>query len=488
MNNKASIQEEVKKSLNPIKRKPIRKQILILLTILTISCGRDKIQNDYIGFPVSDFGTHGFNTELFLEYMDYLSGGLYGNINSIIVIHEDELIKEEYFRGWERNDLIQIQSSTKSIASLLIGYAIENNKLSLDDKMVNFFDEYEIQNLDPLKSSITIENMLTMSAGFDWNETDSAYGTSGNSLTDMYNTTENFIPYLLNLPMSDIPGERFVYNSGVSYLLGAILEIATGEQVENYTTTNLLIPLNIPKSQWIAYNDGGLAHCGGGLFLRPIDMAKIGSLVLNKGKWNGKQISSENWINESVKSHIRIDDRTEYGYQWWIYKPPFNMQNFYMARGYGWRNIIIVPELDMVIVITGDNTTNSTVFSEIQFIFDILSCAPEVNMVIINLYEQQINNPRVKLLSDEDIISLAKYLNRYKEYQKTIKFLKLFENDINYEFNYTYHLGNAYFNVNNYDSAKIYLEKHLTFGDRDTPYLQYYFDKATEMLEIINAM
>lgn len=466
----------------------MKKYFIILLAILSFSCRKEKTPNDHIGFPVSDLEGHSFDAGLFSEYMTFLDSGFYGNINSIIVIHDNELIQEKYFKNWGRNDLIQIQSSTKSIASLMIGLAIEQGYLSLDDKLPSFFNEYEILNLDSLKTSITIEDMLSMTTGLKWDESSSAYGTPENSLTQMSTSTENFIPYLLNLPMADFPGEKFVYNSGVSYLLGAIIEAATGKQVENYCTNNLLQPLGIPTSDWVAYNDGGLAHCGGGLFLRPIDMAKIGTLILNKGKWEGTQILSESWIKESVESRVEVGGIVEYGYQWWIYNTPLDIHEIYSARGYGWRNINIIPSLNMVVVTTGNNTTNETTFNEIQMLFDILSCSPKFKSKILGLYEDQVNNPGTKLLSDADIVSLAKYLNRYKEYDKTIRYLELFEHDnnIDYEFHYTYHLGNAYYQSGNYNMAKMYLEEHLKFDERNTLYTKYYYQRTKEMLDAIN--
>ncbi|MBN2349391.1 MAG: serine hydrolase [Bacteroidales bacterium] len=464
----------------------LKNYLYLFIIIILVSCHKEDIQNDYIGFNTADFNSHNFREDIFFHLDSLIKVGKFGNIDGIIIIHDNEMIKEQYYHGWDRNDLHEMQSATKSITSLLIGHAVTNDTLSVDDNMVSFFSDYNILNNDSQKSEITVQHMLTMSTGLEWDEWTIPYGNEGNSLTDMYNSTNDYVSYILNKPVAEPPGTKFTYNSGISFLLGAILQIVSNEKVEEYATSVLYDLLEINKINWLTHN--GLAHCGGGLNLRPVDMAKIGSLILNNGKWNGVQYISEEWVLESVKSRHNVNDIWDYGYQWWLFKPPFKMQNIIQARGYGWQSINIIPELDMVVVVTGQNKTNETVLLELDLLLDIMSCSPKFYSIITDVYNYQMNHPGTKTLSDREINTAGHFLIQYREYQKASDYLLQFINDESLGNNlfYNFNLGEALFKIENFPLAKIYLEKHISLNLNTSLFEKDYYQKANKMLEIIN--
>ena len=464
--------------------------VFVFLFLIHTSC-KESINNEIddiqVNSTVSIFEEHGFNDTIFEASLEQIHDGLFGNINGMVIMHDNELITEKYYNGWSKNDLHPFHSCTKSITSLLIGQAIDNQSLSLNDKMISFFSNHNISNNDSLKSSITIENMLTMSVGFDWDEWTIPYGETGNSLSDMYNTSNNYISYVLNLPVVRTPGEEFAYNSGITFLFGSILQSATGKRVENYAAENLFTPLGITQFRW--NKTQGIAHCGGGLSLRPVDVAKIGNLVLNNGSLDGVQLISQEWITESMKIRHNISAFQGYGYHWFTYKPPLNGEIFYWTRGYGGQLLYIIPEYDMVIVITSSNISNITALSEIRLILDLISCSPDYYRMIMNTYDYKINASDHSEETYSDLFFLVRMLNRYGKYQEAIDYLLLFEDDltiINYSFHFTFYLGYSYYHLQNYEQAKIYLNKHLAVNNNNNIHYQYYYNQAKYILNSMN--
>ncbi|MFO7655661.1 MAG: serine hydrolase [Bacteroidales bacterium] len=250
-------------------------QILIYISFfLNCSCQSSSDKDTFI--KVSSLKTVGFD-EYVWEIIDHdILLGNYGQMNSVLVIHDNKLILEKYYNDCTRDQLHTIQSATKSVTSALIGVAIDKGYISsVNQRIVDFFPQ---QNLDSLKSQITLENMLTMSVGLKWDEESKKYNESGNSLTDMYNMRDDWTDYILEQPMSDSPGKTFNYNSGVSILLGSIINSSSKMTVPTFAEKYLFNPLGIMNYQWIDHF--GLTHCGGGLSLNSIDLAKFGYLYI----------------------------------------------------------------------------------------------------------------------------------------------------------------------------------------------------------------
>lgn len=266
---------------------------------------------------------------------------------SIVVIKDGYIVAEQYYSDdYGPEDIHRIYSCTKSLISSLLGIASGQGLLgSLDQTMVSFFPEYEIQNLDTQKEAISLEHMLTMSAGLDWDEIGFSYEDDRNSY-NKWSENGGGIEYVLNLPMLAEPGEEFSYNSGVSQVLSGILQKITGVRADSFALEHLFAPLGIEKYYWPIDNDN-VAYGGSGVRLTPREMAKFGYLYLKKGMWDGKQIIPEAWVEASQQKHMMrkyIPDEY-YGYQFWV-----SNDGYYSAVGFAGQWIMIVPEYELVVV------------------------------------------------------------------------------------------------------------------------------------------
>jgi CubicO group peptidase (beta-lactamase class C family) len=277
------------------------------------------------------------------------------SIHSFLVIRHGYLVEEAYFFPYHKNDRHQIHSCTKSFTSALVGIALDKGFLKdVNQKAADFFPEVTTTNLDDRKKVITIENLLTMTSGLDWPEWETSYASVENVINKM-ELSDNWVEYWLNRPMKDTPGTKWLYNSGGSHLLSAIVHRASKMDEKDFADQYLFKPLGITNYLWNMDKQQNLSG-GHGLRLTPGDMAKLGYLYLKKGKWNGKQIVPESWVNASSGMHYNFDQikwikegfRTSgYGYQFWLL--PFGG---YAAEGYDGQYIFVLPEQDMVVVFT----------------------------------------------------------------------------------------------------------------------------------------
>jgi CubicO group peptidase (beta-lactamase class C family) len=297
-------------------------------------------------------------TEFLTALDEYIDEAYLGNpIVSSLVIKNGYLVHETYYEpsyGRGMNDTRNIYSCTKSVTSTLIGIAISHGNLSLDDYLIDFFPNLTIANLDVRKSAVTVEHLLTMSSGLPWDEWSHGYNHPDNDWYRM-TTSENWVEFVINRPMDYAPGEQWVYNTGGSHLLSAILTQATNMTAQDYAETYLFGPLGITDYIW-ARDPQGLNNGGSSLHLRPRDMAKIGFLFLNNGTWNGEQIVPADWVNQASDLQVTFSGARGYGYQWWVYGPISTPQTAcYSARGYLGQFIYVFPEMNMVVVFTADS-------------------------------------------------------------------------------------------------------------------------------------
>lgn len=259
-----------------------------------------------------------------------------------------------YYQG---SDLHSLQSVTKSITALCVGIAIDEGHIaSVHEPAMQWFDAYEPDMADPRRASMTLEDLLTMRSGIDWNE-QLPYHDPDNTCTQL-EASEDWIRFVLQRPMREQPGTRFDYNSGASVLLGKIVREATGMSVDTYARAKLFEPLGIEQVYWKRTPQGEV-DSEGGLYLRAEDLARIGQLMLQRGVWNGRRIVSEAWVDASVTPHVAdIGSATGagYGYQWWIPEHGPDRGLIYTAKGFGGQFALVVPELDLVAVLLAWNT------------------------------------------------------------------------------------------------------------------------------------
>lgn len=267
-----------------------------------------------------------------------------------------------YFNAWwhpyyHKGTLHTMQSVTKSVVSAIIGIAVGRNEFPpLDTPVLSFFEEDQVANVDERKRRMTLRDLLTMSAGFDWDE-DVPYSDPTNSFAIMA-TSLDWVQFTMDRPMAQNPGEAFKYNSGATLILGHVFRLATGIDLEEYAVQHLFQPLGIENYVW-KRTPFGLVDTQEGLFVDSRDIAKIAYLFLKRGRWEGQQVIPEDWVLASVKPSVSVteDQMVEYGYKWWLYHYNYRGEDrvAFAGAGFGGQRPIVLPELDIVLVFTGWN-------------------------------------------------------------------------------------------------------------------------------------
>jgi len=277
----------------------------------------------------------------------------YPNIYSLLVIRHGYLVFEKYYQGMDENDANPVYSVTKSVMSALTGIAIRDGLITgTDQKFSEFFPEYFTQIDDARKKDITIENILTMTGGLE--SIDSDYYS--------YFTSSDYLEYVLLKPLTDTPGDKFVYNTGLTNFLSAVIARTSGINTKEYADQYLFSKIGISVDSWDS--DSHKNTIGGtGISMKPTDMAKFGYLYLHNGLWDKTQVIPSVWIEESTRKHISVDDTADYGYLFWLLTIEDTKNNkeyaTYRASGMGGEYIMEIPDLDMVVVITANGDSSS---------------------------------------------------------------------------------------------------------------------------------
>jgi len=359
-----------------MKRAPLNTLLVVLLCLAClVSCApaqpvRVPRQTDD-GWQTGSLDEVGINPKKIRAAVDRVHDDVYKNIHSILIVKDSKLVFEEYFPGytWDYNDAQfrgdftdfgpdtphNLASVTKSFTSALVGIAIDHGFIpGVDGTLYSFFPEYADLS-DEQKGEITLEHLLTMTSGLEWNEMEFPYSDADNDLVQLF-LVDDPIAYILAKPVVNAPGTEWYYNGGGTNLLGEVIREATGQRIDEFAEEYLFAPLGISDYEWDHINPD-MIHASGNLRLRPRDMAKLGYLYLNGGVWNGERILSEEWIEESTLGHVSLSGTEGYGYQWWLqtYQVRSKSVDAYQAKGWGGQRIVVFPSLDMVVVFTGGN-------------------------------------------------------------------------------------------------------------------------------------
>ena len=273
------------------------------------------------------------------KHIEKLSKNNELSLDSLLIVRNGYLVKENYYNDYNKSALHSLFSVTKSIISALVGIAVEEDYLNLSQKMIDFFPDRTIENIDERKENITIEHLLTMTSGIDWSDT----------LFLLWLTNENQVQYVLDRPMKNNPGEVFNYNTGSTHILSYILQNATGKSTQQYAQEKIFEPLGIKDYSWDRDNQG-IYYGGHGLALNSRDLAKFGFLYLNNGTWEEQQIVSKDWVSKTTQLEIVVNNVTDYGHLWWIW----TNHSAYMAIGMFGQYIIVFPEYNLVVVLTAN--------------------------------------------------------------------------------------------------------------------------------------
>jgi len=294
-----------------------------------------------------------------------IRAGDFKKIGSVLVARHGKLAYEGYFDG-DASTLRDTRSATKSITDILVGIAIDEKKLTdVNARVLSYLPERakRMQNPDPRKDKITIEDFLTMSSVLecdDWND-----ASRGNE-ERMY-PVEDWAQFILDLPVRgrmrvgekiEPPpyGRDFSYCTGGVFTLSEVLAKATSMHTDRFAQEKLFGPLGITDAVWV-YSPLSVPQTGGGLRFTSRDLLKIAELYRAGGTWEGKRIVTENWVKTSTTPHARIDDETEYGYLWWLKKFKSGEKSYsaFFMSGNGGNKVMVFPELDMSVVLTSTN-------------------------------------------------------------------------------------------------------------------------------------
>lgn len=329
-----------------------------LITILLVSCNTindcsyQKPFDINDGLSVSSLAEHNLDISVFDKINKDIYNGKYGNIHSLLVIENNDLVIEQYYNGWERDRLHFLASTTKSFNSILIGIAIEQGKIiDVNQKMLSYFPEYEVLEKDTRKHQITIKNLLTMTSGIKWDE-QSLPVDDPNNMGNQFEKTDCWLKSALTLPMDTLPSAKYAYCGVNDIILSEIIKKTTGQNIAKFAEKYLFEPLGIREYDWFSKN--GVFDSGGGLKLRSRDIAKFALLHLNKGKWGKKNIVSEKWMEETFHPFIEIKHPLYSCYQWQMVKTDLGY-NVWFIPGNGGQIINIIPALNMVVIVNADN-------------------------------------------------------------------------------------------------------------------------------------
>ena len=282
--------------------------------------------------------SQGISSDLFAALLRELDASKDTEMHHFMALRHGKVICECNFAPYSKGMWHITHSMCKSITGMAIGMLIEEEKLKLDENIYDIFPDHINAFSKIFRPVITVENLLTMTSGITFNESGIV---SGN----------DWLGSFLNASVNGKPGTEFQYNSLNTYVLSAIVTKRTGETLTEYLTPRLFGPLGITKYYWETCPKG-ITKGGWGLFLCAEDMAKLGQLYLQRGKWNGQQLVSEYWIEISTARHLKTQNDTYgYGYQLWMEQRPGSFE----YNGMLGQNVIIYPDMDMVLVTNAGN-------------------------------------------------------------------------------------------------------------------------------------
>ena len=295
------------------------------------------------------------DSDLLVQVFDYIAEqGT--DVYSLLVIRNGHIVVEAYRAPYRNNSRFEVHSVTKSFTGALVGIAIEQGYIEgIDQSVLSFFPDDSFDNTGYWKESIMLEHLLTMTCGLDWPELTVSYSSSDN-VARRLSRSGNWARYVLGRPMAAEPGTTYNYNSGCSHLLSVILQEATGMTAFEYGREALFRPLDISTVTWSSTPDR-TTNGFRGIRMSARDMAKLGQLYLQGGVWEGERVMSAEWVESSTTGQVQAwPVAPYYGYQWWVFG-----SGVYGAFGYRGQRVLVVPDLEMVVVVTGSITDNAPI-------------------------------------------------------------------------------------------------------------------------------
>lgn len=329
-----------------MKTRLLKVSLVFVLILFVTSCKETSKEQPYTKLPQSIPERQGVGTESILRFLEAIEANSL-EVHSFMFVRHGHVITEAWWHPYKSEINHIMHSATKTFTATAIGFAVDEKLLTVDDKVISFFPDDLPAEISPFLSDLSVKHLLTMSAG--------------HATPPVFNITdENWVKLFLATPVVNEPGSTFLYSSYASYMLSAIIQKVSGQTTFDYLTPRLFEPLGIENIQWETDAQG--VSCGGwGMRLKTSDMAKLGLLYLQKGKWNGKQLISADWIEEATTAQIyQVAQPTDeqkaedegaqgYGYQLWRCT-----HGAYRADGAYGQYILVMPDQDAVIAMTAN--------------------------------------------------------------------------------------------------------------------------------------
>ncbi|MBN1409328.1 MAG: serine hydrolase [Spirochaetales bacterium] len=321
--------------------------LIIFLSLFLSNCGMKKAAWPAEGWEKATPESQGMDSEKLANMLDFTINSKI-LFDTLLIIRNGYIVLDATVPPYSADTEHFCYSVTKSVVSALWGIAGDKNNctnpskpIGLDRKVIDLFPEKTFQYPDSRKSAITVRNLFTMTTGLRFRDAE----------TVNVQHSSDWVQYILDQPMIKSPGEEFRYNNGASHLLSVIIQKQTCMKTVELADKYLFKPLGITRFTWLTA-DHGATQGYKGLFLRPLDLAKIGYLYLRDGQWDGKQIIPSGWVKESSRAHVPVAEsgtmNLHYGYQWWV-NPDLK---YYFATGSGGQFLFCHPEKDLVVVFT----------------------------------------------------------------------------------------------------------------------------------------
>lgn len=317
---------------------------------------------------MNTFKLREFNPHQLCEISNAVCNGHLQNLHGVVILKHNSLIFEQYFTGYDEywgsplgditfgpEALHDVRSITKSIVSLLYGIAYAHGHLeSVSRPLLDAFPEFFDLCGEPDRRKILVKHALTMTMGTQWDET-LPYSDPKNDECQMEEATDRY-RFILDRPLVAAPGECWNYNGGATAVIAKMISRATGLPLLDFAKERLFGPLGITDLEWVT-DQAGDPVAASGLRLRPRDLAKIGQLVLNQGRWGERELVPARWLHESTKPHAQPEEFLYYGYQWWLGDSSFGdtYTPWVAGCGCGGQRLYILPELALVVVVTAGN-------------------------------------------------------------------------------------------------------------------------------------
>nr|WP_293843369.1 serine hydrolase [uncultured Arsenicibacter sp.] len=328
---------------------------LLTLFLLLLSCSIYAQRKAIADLPAVSPEAAGFNKDSIRALTDTIAGFKQRDYRGLVVIKNNQLVIENYYNTFWRNHIHDIRSAGKSITALLLGVAIKEGLVQhVDQDVYSFFSKKKYPSMHEDYKQVKLIHLLNMMSGLDADsDNPKTPGSEGKWMAK-----DEWVSYLLSVPLAGKPGQKWVYADINAVLIGAIIEEKSGMSLRDFARQKVFAPLAINEFYWYA-NAANQTGAAGNLYLSTLDFAKLGLLVANKGKWGDKQLADYDYMNRLLSEHSKaIGDYNPladgYGMLWYRTKRRFGQRevSYLWASGNGGNHLVVVPEENMIIAMT----------------------------------------------------------------------------------------------------------------------------------------